>query len=94
MTEIEITPRALTKFAVKMTIQVKTAALTRQAIADNTVYETTDTPVVVVGAVVGLIVAEKAKRYTDVAVDKTFDFVTEKLEARKAKKSAKTETKK
>lgn len=92
MTEIELTPRTVTKFAVKMTVQVKVAALTRQAIADHSAYASTETPVVVAGAVVGLIVSEKVKPVTDKAVDKTFDFVANRREARKARKSQKTET--
>lgn len=88
------TPRGLAKFVVTTTIQVKTSMVTRQAIADHSSADSTNLPVVVVGAVVGMYVSGLAKPYTDKAVDKTFDFVIAKRDARRTKKSQKTETQK
>jgi len=79
-------PRNVAKFVVKTTIQIKTAAFTRAAIANHTSYEKTDTSVQVAGGVVGWYVAEKAEPYTDQAVDKTADFVAEQRAKHKASK--------
>jgi len=88
------TPRNVAKMVVRATIQIKTAAFTRDAIANHTAFEATDTPVILVGGVTGWFVSEKVKPYTDLAVDKTADFVIDKREKRQARKSAKkTETK-
>ncbi|MGG6498823.1 UNVERIFIED_CONTAM: hypothetical protein NY603_38430, partial [Bacteroidetes bacterium 56_B9] len=75
--------------AVRMTVQIKTTNFTRQAIADHTAMETTDTPVMLASSVVGWYVADKVKPHTDLAVDKTADFINAKREKRQARKSAK-----
>jgi len=88
------TPRNVTKFVVRAAVQFKVAALTRDAIAEHTSLESTDFPVLLGGSVVGWYVSDKVKPYTDLAVDKTADFIVEKREKRQARKSEKkTETK-
>lgn len=87
------TPRNVVKVVAKATVQLKTAYFTRNAIADHTSYETTDTPVILVGGLVGWYVSEKTQPYTDLAVDKTADFINNQRAKRQARKSEKkTET--
>lgn len=83
------TPRNVTKFVIKSSVQFKTAALTRTAIAARTSLESNDLPVVVAGGVVGWYVSEKVSPVTDRAVDTTADFVISKRAHRRARKSAK-----
>jgi len=83
----DLTPRGIAKFVVTTTVQVKTAMLTRQFIANHTALETTNTPVVVGGALVGLIVSEKVKPFTDKAVDQVADYIIEKRDERRDRKS-------
>jgi hypothetical protein len=87
------TPRNVAKFVIKTTVQLKTASLVRTAIADRTSLETTDTPVVLTGSVVGWYVGHKVKPVTDKTVDKIADFAVAKRSKRQARKSEKhTET--
>lgn len=89
MTESKkLSARQLAKDAVGAAISMKVAQVAKNAIADYTQFES-DTIVVKLGTqVVGGIVAQKLSPLTDKAVDKTADFITEKREARKAKKNA------
>lgn len=87
------TPRNVAKMVAKATVQLKVAAFTRNAIAEHTSLEATNTPVVLASGVFGWYVSEKTAPITDLAVDKTADFVTNQREKRQARKSAKkTET--
>lgn len=85
------TPRNVAKMVVKTAVQLKTAAVTQRAIADHSSLESTDIPVRITGALVGWYVSEKVKPYTDLAVDKTADFVVEKRENRRIKKQKKND---
>lgn len=72
------TPRNVAKFVVTTAVQVKTSMMTRQFVASHSAFESTDTPVVVGAAVVGWYVSEKVKPVTDKAVDQVADFIVEK----------------
>lgn len=84
------TPRNVAKFVVRAAVSVKAANLTRTAIADHTPLETTDTPVVIAGSLVGWYVGDKVRPYSDRAVDKTADFIAAKRQKRQDRKSKKT----
>jgi hypothetical protein len=88
----EFTARNVSKFVAKAIIAAKTAELTAETIAENTRFEKDDTVVDVGSKVFGWYVSDKLKPVTDKIVDSTADFITEKREARKAKKNAKKET--
>lgn len=83
------TPRNVAKMVVTTTVQLKTAAMTQRAITDHTALESTNIPVRLTSGVVGWYVSHKVKPYTDLAVDKTADFVNEKRENRRIKKQKK-----
>jgi hypothetical protein len=87
------TPRNVAKFVVTTTIQLKTAVVTQHAIADHTTLESNDITVRVAGGVVGWGVSRVVKPYTDLAVDKTADFVSEKRENRRIRKQKKNDNK-
>jgi hypothetical protein len=89
--EAPLAPRNVAKFVVTTTIHVAVASPVRSAIADRTSASSTDIPVVVAGALVGYYASNAVKPLTDKMVDKTADFVNAKREARKARRSEKTE---
>lgn len=80
------TPRNVTKFVVQAVIAGKATELTEDAITDHTRFDEDDMIVNIGSRVVGWYVASKLKPYTDMAVDRTADFVVAKREARKSKK--------
>jgi hypothetical protein len=85
------TARNVSKFVVRMTVQLQTANLVRNTIADHTSMEATDTSVAIAGGVVGWFVADKLKPVTDLSVDKTADFITA-TRTKFSRKSKKSET--
>lgn len=81
------TARNVAKFVLKSIVAGKTAQLTEKAIADYTQFEEDDMIVDIAGGVVGWYVSDKLKPVTDAIVDKTADFIVEKNEARKSRKT-------
>jgi hypothetical protein len=85
----EFTARNVAKFILKSIVATKTADLTAETIAEHTNFEEDDMVVDLGSKVFGWYVSDRLKPVTDKIVDSTADFVTEKREARKAKKDAK-----
>lgn len=83
----KFTARNAAKYAVKATVHLNTSQLTKSLITDYTSFDDTDNSVKIAAYLVGWYVSDVVKPVTDVAVDKTFDFVAAKREARKAKKN-------
>lgn len=83
-----LTVRTVVKHVATSAVGMVANTLTVKAVDNYTGFEK-DAFVVKLGAgVVGFIVASKVQPYTDMAVDKTADFIVEKREACKAKNTA------
>ena len=87
MPHTPFTARNAAKYAVKAAIAIKTARAAENVITDYSRFEKDDTIVNIGTGMVGWFVSDKLKPVTDKMVDKTFDFVAAKREARKAKKN-------
>ena len=74
MTKLEIA-----KYAVSMIVSLKTAQICEQQVAQHTELDPDGIPVKVGCMVTGQLVAYKAKPFTDVAVERTAEWLSEKF---------------
>lgn len=82
----KFTPRNVAKFVVKLAVAGRVAQFTENTITDYTRFEDDDFIVEASSHLVGWLVSDKLKPYTDKMVDKTADFIVEKRANRAAKK--------
>jgi hypothetical protein len=80
----DFTPRTVAKYVATTAIKMKTVQLAKEALADHTRFEEDDIVVRIGANVIGWGIAFKLKPYTDMAIDKTADFVNDRREAQKA----------
>ncbi|HEX4502750.1 MAG TPA: hypothetical protein VH187_16560 [Scandinavium sp.] len=74
MTKLDIA-----KYAVSMIVALKTTSVVEQQVEQHTSLDTDGIPVKVGCTVVGQYAAYRAKPYTDVAVERTFNWFSEKF---------------
>jgi hypothetical protein len=93
MTDTPFTIRNVTKYGVKAAVHFYTAKQVENQIVDHTELEHDDFIVKMSSYTIGWFVSDKLKPYTDKAVDTVADKIVTTREARKAKKSEKSEEK-
>jgi len=87
----DFTARNIAKWVARSIVAIKTAEVVTNTTANNTNFEK-DAMIVKIGAgIVGWGVSNACGSLTDIAVDKTADFLTEKWNNRQAKKNDKQE---
>ena len=74
MTKLE-----LAKTIASMAVALKTAQICSEQVEQHTELNTDGIPVKIGCTLAGQFVASKAKTYTDVAVEKTYSWITEKF---------------
>lgn len=84
-----LTVRGVVKHVASSAVGMGTSVFTAKTVDNYTRFEKEDFIVKLGAGAVGFIVATKVTPYTDMAVDKTADFITAKYEARKTKKTEK-----
>lgn len=90
----DFTPRNITKEVAKSIVAFKVTRASRNVISDHTRFDN-DAMFVNIGAgLVGSYVAHKCSPITNKVVDTTFDFVAEKIAARRTKNTEKDSTEK
>lgn len=87
------TPRNVAKYVVQAVIASKVSDFAEDTIVEHTKFEEDDMIVDIASHVIGWGVSAKLKPYTDIAVDRTADFIVAKREAYKSKKKDNTEEK-
>jgi hypothetical protein len=75
----------ITKLVVHTIVISKTSDLTKSTIAAHTTHEEDDISVIVTGAVVGAVVADRTQPFADNAIDKIAAWIKTKKEARNNK---------
>lgn len=87
MTHTPFNVRTVSKYVVTAAIAYKGADIAEDTLTEHTRFQEDDLIVVIGSKLIGWGIADTVKPFTDKMVDRTADFVTNKREARKAKKN-------
>jgi hypothetical protein len=82
MLPFPVTKLAIAQYAVSFAVALKTTQVLEQQVAQHTELDPNGIPVQVGCMVAGQYVAYKTKPYTDVATEKTYNWVAEKFARR------------